>query len=191
MRRRSSWTGSGLDSFNHILGAMATISVHVRQRSPQHQWMNVGSGRIDLSRDPDLSDFKLLVTSDLSAAPIVQLPLNRSTSIKRDNDSTIIVATAGSSVEHSIKFCDASSCSVVWIALSVLVNGDVVSMVATPTVENIDFMRKYLVSVHPIMRDLVAASVCRTGFTQSLFESFAFAEMSQRFDVLHHFREVL
>jgi hypothetical protein len=121
----------------------------------------------------------------------LEFHIDSSTSIRRDGDSTIILAAADSSTEYAIIFTGLISCTMVWVALHTYLHDQADLLVDIPTLSNITSLRQCMASVLPQVRSLVAKSVARPGFLESLFDVFSQAERELRFDVLPMFREVL
>jgi hypothetical protein len=120
----------------------------------------------------------------------IQLLIDSSTVARREGDCSIVLSAAGAHTEYAIVFANAVPCSMFWIAVYVLINNQAESILAVPSLDNIGFLSRYLASLHPILKELVAHSAIRLVFIHGLFESFGLAEVGQRFDVMPLFSEV-
>jgi hypothetical protein len=149
--------------------------------------VDLGAGRVLIVSD-DESRFSLFVADDRD--PLLLMPVDRTTCIRRDGERSITFSNS-SSVEYELVFSEPAANVVVWIALCLLISGDVSTMVPEPTLANIGFLRHYLASLRVALFSMIAHSVVRPGFIQALFAAFAKAEVEQRFDVLSHFRPVV
>jgi hypothetical protein len=149
------------------------------------QAVDRGSGCIDIVQPEH--EFLLCVSGE---SVRTELLIDTSTSIRRDGDFSIILSAPNSSTEYAIIFADTTSATIVWIALCLLTSGQADSFVAMPTLDNITLLHKYITTVHPIMRTMIARSVARPDFLIKFYDAFAAAEMQKRFDLLPHFRLV-